>query len=129
MSKWQIGPVKLANGEEAFIDAINEGQEDWRYVGRVQYLPGLWIACGWHASGRLMHASASNPTMYAETDHKCNLAPPAKKTVRVKVWLMVWPNGVVTVFYHKNDAINNAKQHGFALIEIDREVEEGDGLS
>jgi len=26
-NKWQIGPVKLASGEEARIDAINEGQE------------------------------------------------------------------------------------------------------
>jgi hypothetical protein len=128
MNKWQIGPVKLANGEEARIDAVNEGQEDWRYVGRILYLPGLWIAAGWHASGRLMHASASNPTMYAEHDHKCNLAPPPKKTVRVKAWLLVWPNGVVTVFYKENDAALNAKKHGFALIPIDREVEEGEGL-
>jgi hypothetical protein len=28
MNKWQIGPVKLVNGEEAWIDAINEGQVD-----------------------------------------------------------------------------------------------------
>jgi hypothetical protein len=38
MSKWEKGPVKLANGEDAFIDAINEEQEYWRYTGRVQYL-------------------------------------------------------------------------------------------
>jgi hypothetical protein len=127
-TKWQIGPVKLANGEEAFIDAINEGQEDWRYTGRVQYLPGLWIACGWHASGRLMHASASNPTMYAETDHKCNLAPPPKKTVRVQAWLVVYANGCSCKFHDKADAIVEAKALGFALIEIDRKVTEGDGL-
>jgi hypothetical protein len=131
MNKWQIGPVKLANGEEAFIDAINEKQEDWRYVGRVQYLPGLWIACGWHASGRLMHASASNPTMYAETDHKCNLAPPPKKTVRVQAWLVVYANGKTCNFGYsdKDRAITEANLRGFALIEIDREVEKRDGLS
>ncbi len=117
MSKWQIGPVKLANGEEAFVDAINEGQEDHRYTGRIDSR-GIWIAASWHASGRYM---------YAETDHECNLAPPPKKTVRVKAWLMVWPNGVVTVFYKEGEAITNAKNHGFALIEIDREVTEGGG--
>ena len=58
--KWEKGPVKLANGEEAFIDAINEGQEDYRYTGRIQGINGGWIASGWHASGRYM---------YAETDH------------------------------------------------------------
>jgi hypothetical protein len=129
MNKWQIGPVKLASGEEARIDAINEGQEDWRYIGRVQYLPGLWIACGWHASGRLMHASTCNPTMYAETNHECNLAPPPKKTVRVQAWLMVWPTGAVTVFYREEEAVFNTKKHGFALIPIDITVTEGDGLS
>jgi hypothetical protein len=66
--------------------------------------------------------------MYAETDHECNLAPQPKKTVRVKLWLLVWPNGVVTVFYKEGEAITNAKNHGFALIPIDREVTEGDGL-
>jgi hypothetical protein len=127
-TKWQIGPVKLANGEEAFIDAINEGQEDWRYTGRVQYLPGLWIACGWHASGRLMHASASNPTMYAETDHPCNLAPPPKKTVRVKLWLNVYEDGLHALHYSTETALAGGEHARFALIEIDREVTEGEGL-
>jgi hypothetical protein len=120
MSKWQIGPVKLTNGEEAYIDAINEGQEDWRYTGRILYAPGLWIAAGWHASGRYM---------YAHTDYGLNLAPPPKKTVRVQAWLMVWPTGAVTVFYREDEAVFNARKHGFALLPIDREVTEGEGLS
>jgi hypothetical protein len=128
MNKWQIGPVKLASREEAFIDAINEGQEDWRYVGRILYAPGLWIAAGWHASGRLMHASVSNPTMYAETDHKCNLAPPPKKTVRVYRGMVVYANGSTCVFTLQSEAIAEARMYGFALIEIDREVTEGEGL-
>jgi hypothetical protein len=118
MNKWQIGPVKLANGEDAFIDAINEGQEAFRYTGRFKSL-GAWEAAGWDETGR---------KMYNPTDSPRNLAPPPKKTVRVKAWLLVWPNGVVTVFYKENDAIINAKNHGFALIPIDREVTEGEGL-
>lgn len=117
-NKWQIGSVKLANGEEAWIDAINEGQEDYRYTGRVKS-QGRWIACGWHASGLYM---------YAGPDHSCNLAPPPKKTVRVKAWLMIWPDGCITVYYNVNVAIIHIKKHGFALIEIDREVTEGEGL-
>jgi hypothetical protein len=118
MNKWQIGPVKLANGSEAEITRINEGQEDFCYVGHV-VIGATWHPAGWHASGRMM---------YTHKDTGNNLAPPPKKTVRVKAWLLVWPNGVVTVFYKENDAIINAKKHGFALIEIDREVEEGEGL-
>jgi hypothetical protein len=123
MSKWEKGPVKLANGEEALIDAINEGQEDWRYTGRIRNHSNVgrhWVAAAWHLNGRFM---------YANTDHGLNLAPPPKKTVRVKVWLMIWPNGGITVYYNENDAITNAKKHGFALIPIDREVTEGEGLS
>jgi len=118
-NKWEKGPVKLANGDEALIDAINEGQEGNRYTGRARNHAGDWIACGWHADGRYM---------YGQKHHPCNLAPPPKKTVRVKVWLLVWPNGVITAFYNENDAIINAKNHGFALIEINREVTEGEGL-
>jgi hypothetical protein len=117
--KWEKGPVKLANGEEAFIDAINEEQDDWRYTGRARNHSGDWIACGWHANGRFM---------FAGKDHECNLAPPPKKTVRVKVWLMVWADGGVSVFFHEDEAISSAKKHGFAVIPIDREVTEGEGL-
>jgi hypothetical protein len=119
MNKWQIGPVKLANGEDALIDAINEGQQAYRYTGRVKSRFGEWASAGWHANG--LH-------MYAMATRRLDLVPPPKKTVRVKVWLMVWPNGVITAFYHERDAIANAKKHGFALIEIDRKVTEGEGL-
>ena len=118
-TKWQIGPVKLANGEDAFIDAINEGQEDYRYTGRRKGNSGRWVAWGWDANGRYM---------YGETNHECNLAPPPKKTVRVCCWLVVYPSGVCCKFYDKADAIVEAKALGFALIEIDRKVTEGDGL-
>ena len=119
MNKWEKGPVKLANGEDAFIDAINEGQEGYRYTGRLKSRFGKWVAAGWHASGRYM---------YAHTDHGLNLAPPPKKTVRVQAWLVVYANGCSCKFHDKADAIVEAKALGFALIEIDREVTEGEGL-
>ena len=118
-TKWQIGPVKLANGEGAFIDAVNEGQEAYRYTGRVKGADRTWITAGWHASGLLM---------YASSDHKCNLAPPPKKTVRVQRWMAVYPSGSTETFLCKAEAIREVNKFGFALIEIDREVEEGEGL-
>jgi hypothetical protein len=118
MSKWQIGTVKLASGEEAFIDAINEGQEDWRYTGRVRSRDGKWIASGWHANGRYM---------YAETDHGWNLAPPPKKTMLVRKWLVIHQNGMTSLYFDRQKAIAVEKDI-FALIEIDREVTEGEGL-
>ena len=73
--KWEIGPAKLVGGNEAIIDAINEDQEDYRYSGRVRGQRGIMVSTGWHANGRYM---------YAETSHGYNLAPPPKKTVRVR---------------------------------------------
>jgi hypothetical protein len=118
-TKWQIGPVKLANSEDAFIDAINEGQEAYRYTGRIRNHAGDWISAGWHAKGGIMFANAY---------HECNLAPPPKKTVRVQKWIVVYPSGSTCVFTLQSEAIAEAKAHGVALIEIDREVTEGDGL-
>jgi hypothetical protein len=66
--------------------------------------------------------------MYNPTDSPRNLAPPPKKKVRVKAWLMIWSNGGVTVFHDEHQAIIDTKKHGFALIEINREVTEGEGL-
>ena len=118
MNKWEKGPVKLANGEDAFIDAINEGQEDWRYTGRVRNHARHWSACGWHANGRYM---------YAHTDHGLNLAPPPKKTLRVQRCLAIHHNGMTSTYADRQNATAVEKDI-FALIEIDREVTEGEGL-
>ena len=121
-TKWEKGPVKLANGEDAFIDAINEGQEDDRYTGRVKSQGRRWIAAGWHASGRYM---------YAETDHGWNLAPPPKKTVRVQeMWLVIFPRGHAYGFYSEQSAKNEAcEKRAFAVRKIESfEVTEGEGL-
>jgi hypothetical protein len=121
MSKWEKGPVKLANGGEAFIDAINEGQEDWRYTGRVRSVENnQWVAAAWHLNGRYM---------YAHTDHGLNLAPPPKKTVRVKLWINVYLDGEHAVHRTEESALAGGEHARFALIEIDREVTEGEGLS
>ena len=71
MSKpaWEVGPVKLANGETAFINAINPDQEDYRYVGHLM-VGASWMPAGWNACGRMM---------YAVRDSKNNLAPLPKK--------------------------------------------------
>ena len=117
--KWETGPVKLVGGSEAIIDAINEDQEDFRYSGRVRSQRGIMVSTGWHASGRYM---------YAETDHGFNLAPPPKKTVRVRCWLNVDACGVTGLFLDHEDADRLASANRIACIEIDREVTEGEGL-
>jgi hypothetical protein len=119
MNKWQIGPVKLANGEEARIDAINEGQEAYRYTGRLKSRFGKWVAAGWHASG--LH-------MCAGTTRECNLAPPPKKTVRVKACILVYEDGSTISTSSDESDLSEAKKHAFALVKFDREVTEGEGL-
>jgi hypothetical protein len=118
MNKWQIGPVKLANGEEAFIDAINEGQEAHRYTGRIKS-HGQWISTGWDDTGR---------RMYSELNHPFNLAPPPKKTVRVKACILVYEDGSTISTSPDESDLSEAKKHAFALVKFDREVTEGEGL-
>jgi hypothetical protein len=117
MNKWEIGPVKLANGEEALIDAINEGQEAYRYTGRIKS-HGQWESTGWDDTGR---------RMYSELNHPYNLAPPPKKTVRVQRCLAVHHNGMTSTYADRQNATAVEKDI-FALIEIDIEVTEGEGL-
>jgi len=122
MNKWQIGPVTLANGEEAFVDAINEGQAHYRYTGRIRNFQGEWIASVWHASGLYM---------YAHTDHGLNLAPPPKKTMRVQEsWLVIFPRGHAYIFFSEQSAKNEAyEKRAFAIRKIEPfEVTEGEGL-
>lgn len=117
-SKWQVGPVKLVNGCDAIIHRFCEKRQ--RYIGEHEARGGNLYAAEWNIAG--------NHTILGIGDPMLNLAPPPKKKVRVQCWLMAWQNGGVTVFYHKKEAVDVTKKHGFALIEIDREVEEGEGL-
>jgi len=117
-NKWQIGPVKLANGEDAWIDAINEGQEQYRYTGRVMGQNGF-VPVGWHTNGSLM---------FATTDHPRNLAPPPKKKIKVERWVNVFEDGGMVSWPTKEDADGCNQEARFALIQIDLEVEEGEGL-
>ena len=118
-NKWQVGPVKLVNGEEAWIDAINEGQEDWRYTGRVRNHADHWTACGWHENGRFM---------FAGKDHECNIAPPPKKKVRVRRWLNIDADGTVSFYDLRGKADMHRFSDRIACKEIDIEIEEGEGL-
>jgi hypothetical protein len=119
-NKWEVGPVKLANGWDAVIHNFCEKRQ--KYIGELRDGSGSWHAREWFDGGRY-HSN----NIY----HDYNLAPPPKKTVRVRAWLVVWTHrelGSVSVFYEQKNAVINAKKHGFALIEIDREVTEGEGL-
>jgi hypothetical protein len=116
--KWQIGPVKLANGEDAWIDAINEGQEAFEYTGRVMGLEGF-VPVGWHSDGRLM---------FATTDHPGNLAPPPKKKVRVRAVFNCYSDGTFAWHASRELADMGAGSVRIACKEIDIEVEEGEGL-
>ena len=117
--KWEIGPVKLVGGREAIIDAINEGQGDYRYSGRVRGQSGIMVSTGWDDEGRYMH-SFSEPTF--------NLAPPPKKTVRVQLWVNVYEDARHRAHASKESALAAGENKRFACIEIDREVTEGEGL-
>ncbi len=117
-NKWQVGPVKLANGEDAFIDAINEGQEQYQYTGRMMGQDGF-VPVGWHADGRLP---------WPTTDHPKNLAPPPKKKVRVQRWLNIDADGTVSFYDSRAEADGYRFSDRIACKEIDIEVEEGEGL-
>jgi hypothetical protein len=110
--------VKLANGEDAFIDAINEGQEAFRYTGRIR-LCSQWESAGWDDTGRMMYGSTINPR---------NLAPPPKKKLRVRFFINVYSESAFYVHLTRVDAESGAGVNRIACKEIDIEVEEGEGL-
>jgi hypothetical protein len=117
-NKWQIGPVKLVSGDDAFIDAINEGQEAYRYTGRMK-LYNQWAAVGWDDTGRMMYSATGCPA---------NLAPPPKKKVRVTAVFNVYPEGTFSHYCDREQADRGAGSTRIACKEIDIEVEEGEGL-
>ena len=118
--KWEIGPVKLVNGWDAYIDFIQDGEFNIRYLGRYKLLNGQWYALHWDESGRV-------PNSCDGYGH--NLAPPLKKTLRVCLWLNVYDGGISYQYGTRTLADMEASSARLACIEIDREVEEGEGLN
>jgi|688.fasta_scaffold1112139_2 hypothetical protein len=116
--KWQMGPVKLVDGSEGHIDFVQPKSKHYRYIGRAKESDGEWRAWQWSDCGRVP---------YTTTGYAKNLAPPPKKTMRVKGWLNVYANGNASFWKNKDNA--DSQTHRFSCIEIDREVEEGEGLS
>ena len=118
-AKWQIGPVKLANGFDAVIHRFCEKRQ--RYIGEHTGRLGGVYAAEWNIAGEHTISGIGDPLL--------NLAPPPKKTVRVKVWLNVYEDGLHALHYSTETALAGGEHARFALIEIDREVTEGEGLS
>ena len=117
--KWEIGPVKLANGTDGYIDFVCDRGKVIRYTGRFKTDTGEWWALHWDQFGRV-------PNSCEGYGH--NLAPPPKKTLRVRLWLNVYDGAISHLHGTREQADKEAGRLRFACIEIDREVEEGEGL-
>ena len=112
--KWEIGPVKLVNGYDGNILLFCDHRKI--YLGTYKVPDGGVHCIEWRKDGT---------PYYGQND--LDLAPPPKKTVRVKGWINVYSNGVSIFWNVKHNA--DAQSGRFACVEIDREVEEGEGLS
>ena len=117
--KWEIGPVELANGTEGHIDFVNNCSKSIAYTGRFKTYNGDWWSIHWDQSGMV-------PNSCEGYGH--NLAPPPKKTVRVKRWINVDACGLVGLYENREDADTVSSVNRIACIEIDRIVTEGEGL-
>ncbi len=116
--KWQVGPVKLANGEEAFIHRFCEKRQ--RYIGEQTRTLGGVYAAEWNTAGEYIISGIGYPLF--------NLAPPPKKKVRVTAAFNVYPDGTFSHHYTREQADRGTGSTRIACKEIDIEVEEGEGL-
>jgi len=119
MAKWEVGPVKLCDGRDAVIHRFCEKRQ--KFIGEFQDSTGRWYASewtdlGWHSKG------------IGQGD-LTNLAPQPKKKVQLHRWANVYKDGSMFSYPTKKEADDSAQHGRFACIEIDREAEEGEGLS
>jgi hypothetical protein len=118
-TKWQIGPVKLANGFDAVINRFCEKRK--RYIGEHTGRLGGVYAAEWNIAGEHTISGIGDPLL--------NLAPPPKKTVRVQAWLNVDANSGWRFWHSKELAHAWAHANRIACVPIDITVTEGEGLS
>ena len=115
--KWQIGPVKLANGCDAVIHRFCEKRK--RYIGEQTGRLGGVYAAEWNIAGEHTISGIGDPLL--------NLAPPPKKTVRLDGWLNIYDDNSANFFDRREDA---DKEDGrSACVPFGITVTEGEGLS
>ena len=113
--KWEVGPVKLADGGDAQIFLFDEFRKV--YLGAYRLLGGGLYALEWREDGSPIDGTKG-----------FHLAPQPKKKVRVQASILVYRDGSTTYYRMHDTPSETAKQNAFAFLEIDREVEEGEGL-
>ena len=117
--KWEVGTVKLVNGSDAKIFQINDRNNCMKYVGvrrvGLDWHPFAWDLCG-------------TPSDSAFNEKTLSLAPPQKKKIRVHFFANVYADGDFSTYGARKFADESRRKDRFACIEIDREVEEGEGL-
>jgi len=116
--KWEVGPVKLVNGQDATIYRYCEKRR--RYLGCFETSSGPVYSAEWTASGSHSIGGIGDPML--------DLVPPQKKKIRVHCFANVYADGDVFTYGARKFADESSRKDRFALIEIDREVEEGEGL-
>lgn len=117
--KWEIGPVKLFDGRDAVIHRFCEKRQ--QYIGEFRDLSGRWYASEWTDLGWYSKGIGQGDSM--------NLVLRPRKTLRVRLWLNVYDKGSLVYQYGTRELADiEATSNRFACIEIDREVEEGEGL-
>ena len=116
-TKWQIGPVKLANGFEATIRRFCEKRQ--QYIGELQDSSGRWFAREWDAHGWYCFRDKT-------AEDPCNLAPPPKKTVRLEGWLNIYDDNSANFFECREDA--DKEEGRSACVPFGYTVTEGEGL-
>ena len=117
--KWEIGPVKLADGSEGHIDFVQPESKHHRYIGRTKDSSGEWRALHWCDAGMVP---------YTTTGYAKNLAHPPKKTVRVQLWINVYEDDEHALHASAESALAGGEHVRFACIKIDHTVTEGEGL-
>lgn len=118
--KWEVGPVKLVNGTDGYIDFVHDRGKSIIYTGRFKTCDGDWWAIHWNESGRV-------PNSCDGYGH--NLAPPPKKTMRFRRFICLYQDGGWSSHLTERESAREASKCPFAVFEIDREVTEGEGLT
>ena len=116
--KWQVGPVNLVCGWDAVVHRFCERRQ--QYIGEIRDGSGSWFAREWNALGHYALGIGEGDAF--------NLVPPPKKTTRFMRFICLYRD-CWTSHLTKEEAMADMGKDVFAMIEIDREVEEGEGLN
>jgi len=113
---------RTRDGKDVRIYAV-DGYGPYSVHGAVEKKTGVWIIESWTSNGAVSNGAVS-PILNGSYD-----LVEVKPRIKQKVWVNVYPDHCLGAYHEKRHADEMAAPHRIGCVQVEIDIEEGEGLT